>query len=412
MAKIENRSILIGVMITAGTAIGAGMFSLPIVSSGMWFVFSLIALFYLWVLNYLSALYILETNVHFEPGDSFNAMSISLLGKNWNFLLGIMIGFLMYILLYAYFSAFGHMSFQTSTDEVATGQHWGQGLTGLFLGALFALLVWSSTSTVGKVSTVLVIGMVISFIVAMVGYTLTINPTNLFDTGGYGESYLSYVWAALPYFVTSFGFAAVVPSLYKYYGKRPLKVRKSIFWGAALVFLVYVLFIVVTFGNIGRDEFTAINAAGGSVGHLVDAFNDKGVNHTVNFALKLFSNFAIITSFLGVGLGLFDYIADRFAFKDDVVGRLKSACLTFLPPGLASFFFPHGFIYAIGVAGLVAILAFYVAPYFMVLKVRKTRAIGSYQVKGGKGLLWFFILSSLLVAVCQLLSMLNYLPKW
>ena len=129
-------SAISGIMITAGTAIGAGMFSLPVAASGMWFLLSLMCLLFLWFLNYLSALYILEANVQFEPGASFNTIITKLLGEKWNILIGLSIAFLMYILLYAYFSAFGNIATQGLGWETLKTNQWLQGVMSLLLGGL------------------------------------------------------------------------------------------------------------------------------------------------------------------------------------------------------------------------------------------------------------------------------------
>lgn len=42
--KIKNPSLLGGAMIIAGTIVGAGMFSLPVVMSGIWFYWSIAVL--------------------------------------------------------------------------------------------------------------------------------------------------------------------------------------------------------------------------------------------------------------------------------------------------------------------------------------------------------------------------------
>lgn len=399
-------------MITAGTAIGAGMFSLPVVSSGMWFALSLVCLLFLWLLNYLSSLYILEANLQFSPGASFDTIATKLLGKNWNALIGLSIAFLMYILLYAYFSAFGNMVTQSLQWEALQTKQWLQGTMSIALGSLLAFVVWLSTSLVGRISTILVFGMIISFVISMAGFALQIEADKLFDLTGPASSYFPYLWAALPYFMTSFGLGSVVPSLYKFYGRNPAIIKRSLLWGSLMAFMVYALFILVAFGNISRQEFIAINEMGGNIGHLVNAFEKGKDSSMINFALNLFSNFAIITSFLGVGLSLFDFIADKFSFADNKKGRLKSACIAFLPAGIASFFFPNGFIAAIGFAGLVCILGFFIAPFLMVRKVRASKTESIYQVGGGNKLLIFFILSSVLVGVCQILAMLDWLPKW
>ena len=47
MSSSKNKSILTRDMLTAGTAFGTGMFSQPMVSSGMWFMLSILCLFFI-----------------------------------------------------------------------------------------------------------------------------------------------------------------------------------------------------------------------------------------------------------------------------------------------------------------------------------------------------------------------------
>ncbi len=412
MSKQHSSSILSGIMITAGSAIGAGMFSLPVVASGMWWWYSVGCLVFLWILNYLSALYILEANVQFPPGASFDTIASNILGPTWNTLIGLSAAFLMTILLYAYFSAFGNIATQTLQWEIFNTNTWWQGLMSLLLGGLLAVIVWWSTAAVGRISTLLVVGMVVTFILSMSGFALQIEAVKLFNQTTQSNYYFSYVWAALPYFMTSFGFATIVPSLYKFYGRQPALIKNSLLGGSLITFAVYALFLLVTFGNITREEFIAINEAGGNIGHLVHAFEKGQPNTVMSNILTLFSNFAIMSSFLGVSLGLFDFIADKFSFADDSKGRFLTACLTFLPAGIASFFFPNGFIAAIGYAGLVMTFGFFIAPYFMIRKIRSTPKETTFKVGGGAPLLLFFLLASILVGVCKILTLLDYLPQW
>ncbi|NYY76982.1 hypothetical protein DMI62_19975 [Escherichia coli] len=44
------------------------------------------------------------------------------------------------------------------------------------------------------------------------------------------------------------------------------------------------------------------------------------------------ADLALATSFLGVALGLFDYLADLFQRSNTVGGRLQTGAITFLPP--------------------------------------------------------------------------------
>ena len=270
MKTNSKTTILTGSMITAGSAIGAGMFSLPFVASGMWIFWTVISMIFIWSLNYLSALYVLEANMIFEPGASFDTISLKILGSTWNILIGLFVAFLMYILLYAYFSAFGSilsLLFESSGFEF---NEWLTSFLRLFFGLLLAVIVWLGTKAVGRISTLLVIGMTITFLLSISGYSIQADWVKLMDSGG--GSKFNYIWAALPYFMTSFGFVTVVPSLYKYYGKEPKKIKNSLLVGSLITFAVYLIFIYAAFGNISRLDFVEINKGGGNISDLIIAF--------------------------------------------------------------------------------------------------------------------------------------------
>ena len=406
----QKKSVLIGTMITAGAAVGAGMFSLPIVSTGMWFFLAIITMGIIWLISYLSSLMIMEVSLEYPIGASFDTYVSDILGKGWNIIMGASVCFMLYILLYAYFSAFGNMALHTLGWGNSTNNFWLQGTLGFSLGMLLAIIVWVSTAFVGRISMILVIGMAISFIIAMSGAFTNISTTNLLMAAPVGDSYFNYLWVGLPYFITSFGFSSMVPSLYKYYGNDFSKIKHSLLFGSLLALFIYIVWLSITFGVIPRTDFIAINEAGGNMGDLVSALERKVGSTTIQAAINFFSNFAIISSFLGVGLSLFDYIADRFKFEDTMKGRLFTTGITFIPPGLASFFFPHGFIAAIGFAGLVLYVAFFLIPFLLIWKTRARKKSTAYQLPGGKPLLLFVLIVSTITAVCHILSMLNLLP--
>ncbi len=86
---------------------------------------------------------------------------------------------------------------------------------------------------------------------------------------------------------------------------------------------------------------------------------------------QFFAYLAIATSFLGVTLGLFDYLADVFKWDDSTAGRSKTAALTFLPPLVACLLFPTGFVTAIGYVGLAAAVWTAITPAMLLYKARK-----------------------------------------
>ena len=83
-----------------------------------------------------------------------------------------------------------------------------------------------------------------------------------------------------------------------------------------------------------------------------------------------------------------------------------------LPAGILSFFFPDGFITAIGFAGLVMAFVLFFIPFLMIRKIRKQNIPVIYSVTGGRRLLIIFAISSGAVGFLQILTMFNLLPKW
>ncbi len=78
-------------MIIAGTAVGAGMFSLPIAMSGIWFGWSVAVFLLTWFCMLLSGMMILEANLNYPVGSSFSTITRDLLGQGWNVVNGLSI---------------------------------------------------------------------------------------------------------------------------------------------------------------------------------------------------------------------------------------------------------------------------------------------------------------------------------
>jgi len=107
MTQKKQPSLLGGAMIIAGTAIGAGMLANPTSTAGVWFIGSILALIYTWFCMTTSGLMILEANLHYPTGASFDTIVKDLLGKGWNLINGLSVAFVLYILTYAYITSGG-----------------------------------------------------------------------------------------------------------------------------------------------------------------------------------------------------------------------------------------------------------------------------------------------------------------
>ncbi|WP_299003965.1 tryptophan permease [uncultured Shewanella sp.] len=402
-----HRSLLGGAMIIAGTAVGAGMFSLPVVGAGMWFGYSSLMLLGVWFCMLASGLLLLETNLHFNPGDSFDTLTKVTLGQFWRVINGVSIAFVLYILTYAYISGGGSIvDHSLSSFDLDLPQS----VAGLIFALVLSMIVFISTKAVDRITTIMIGGMIITFFLAIGNLLFDVNTVKLFQPDG-TQVFSPYLWAALPFGLASFGYHGNVPSLVKYYGKAPKTIIKAIVVGTLIALGIYLLWLIATMGSLAREQFVDIIDQGGNMGVLVAALSQVIDSEWLNTMLNLFANLAVASSFLGVTLGLFDYLADLFNFDASRKGRLKTAAVTFIPPTVMGILFPNGFLVAIGFAALAATLWAVIVPAMMAYQSRKLFPDSdSFRVFGGTPLIVIVILFGIMTGVCHLLAMADLLP--
>ena len=412
----KQHSLFGGAMIIAGGTIGAGMLANPTSTAGVWFLGSLVLLAYTWFCMTSSGLMLLEANLHYPTGASFDTIVKDLLGQGWNVINGLSVAFVLYILTYAYITSGGGITEGFINQLFSSEQHTvqiGRVSGSLIFCLVLAVFVWFSTKAVDRFTTVLIGGMVIAFILSVAGLISSVKVEVLFDSVVQGEQqYLPYMLGALPVCLVSFGFHQNVPSLVKYYERDANRVMKSVFFGTAIALAVYVLWQLAVQGNLPRAEFAPVIEKGGDIAVLLQALGKYIQTDFIALALRFFAYLAIATSFLGVTLGLFDYIADLCKFDDSRSGRTKTALITFLPPLLLSLTFPFGFVLAIGYAGLAATIWAVIVPALLAKASRRKFAQSNYLVYGGNFMIYFVILFGLLNIAAQLAMQFGYLPEF
>ena len=412
----KQHSLFGGAMIIAGGTIGAGMLANPTSTAGVWFLGSLVLLAYTWFCMTSSGLMLLEANLHYPTGASFDTIVKDLLGQGWNVINGLSVAFVLYILTYAYITSGGGITEGFINQLLSSEQHTvqiGRVSGSLIFCLVLAVFVWFSTKAVDRFTTVLIGGMVIAFILSVAGLISSVKVEVLFDSMVQGEQqYLPYMLGALPVCLVSFGFHQNVPSLVKYYERDANRVMKSVFFGTAIALAVYVLWQLAVQGNLPRAEFAPVIEKGGDIAVLLQALGKYIQTDFIALALRFFAYLAIATSFLGVTLGLFDYIADLCKFDDSRSGRTKTALITFLPPLLLSLAFPFGFVLAIGYAGLAATIWAVIVPALLAKASRRKFAQSNYLVYGGNFMIYFVILFGLLNIAAQLAMQFGYLPEF
>ena len=398
----KEPSLFGGACIIASVCVGAGMLGLPIAGAGAWTFWSILTITITMLIMTASGWMLLEAFKHYDLKVSFNSVTRDLLGRKVNFINNITVYFVAGILLYAYITSSGLVVQQLLGLN--------SNIAAIIFVLLFSALIWHSTRAVDRVSVILVTLMVLSFTFGVSGLAASVDMAVLFDSIGTDDHYAPYAMAMLPVALTSFGYHHSVSSMRAYYGDEN-KAGYAILGGTSIALALYVFWLISIFGNLLRSDFGTVIARDGSVDVLLNALGSAVVSQNVTNALNIFSMAAIVSSFVGVGLGLFDFLADLFGFEDTRAGRTKSWLVTFIPPLLLSLLFPFGFVIAIGYAGAAATVWACIIPALLVHKSRRRREQGTgYKAPGGPVMIYLTVAFGVLTAAFHFLSMLGKVP--
>lgn len=408
---MKQHSIFGGACIIASVCVGAGMLGLPTASAGAWTLWALLALILTMVMMTLSGWLLLEAYKRYDIRASFSTVTKDLLGPKINLINNLAVYFVGGILLYAYTTASGDILNSLAAPFINFGEYSSRIWSILFV-LVFSWFVWHSTKAVSRISVLLILLMGITFLLSISGLALNVQWQNIFDTANETGEYSIYAISLFPVALTSFGYHHSVASMRAYYGEER-KAKYAILWGTGLALALYVLWIVSIFGNVSRENFSPVIASHGNLDVLLNVLGNvielSFVKHTIN----AFSIAAILSSFIGVGLGVFDYLADFFHFDNSSKGRAKSWAVTFLPPLILSLAFPLGFLKAIGYAGAVATIWTCIIPAILAKKTRYlvgNKPDSGFTVKGGDTLIILLLILGVMTAIIHILAMLNLLP--
>lgn len=359
-----------------------------------------------------SGLLLLEANLNYPVGSSFNTITKDLIGNKWNIISGITVAFVLYILTYAYISANGAIISETIT--INSGMQVNPRIVGICTAIFVASILWVSSLAASRITSLFLGIKILAFIIVFGSFFFQVDYSILRDivASESHNTYLPYIFMAVPVCLASFGFHGNIPSLIICYGKRKDKLIKSVVFGSLLALVIYLFWLYCTMGNIHRSNFKEIITSGGNVDSLVRSFLGTNPRGIIEFFLLTFSNLAVASSFFGVTLGLFDYLADLFKIDNSSSGRFKTILLTFLPPAVLYLIFPNGFIYAIGGAGLCATIWAVIVPAFLALKSRERFPDQMFTVWGGKAIPLVVILFGIVVILCWFGNALNLLPRF
>ena len=395
---MSNRSRNIGsIFIVAGTAIGAGMLALPLTSAGLGFPMSVAVMVVSWALMAYTGLLMLELHQHVPLTATLHGLAEAFLGWKGRTAATVSMLFLLYALCAAYIAGGGALLQQRVIGHLPAAPEFSGAL---IFTLVIGLVVSLGTSKVDFINRILFILKIAVLLFMMTVLTPEATGAQLLDM----PLEQGILIAAIPVVFTSFGFHSCIPSLVRYVNKDMQALKRIVIWGSAIPLIVYIVWQALSFGTVSQAGLMANN----DLPEFVNSIARVLESNWVEASIYLFADLALATSFLGVSLGLFDFLAEKFKRPDNQVGRLQTGLLTFIPPLIFALFYPQGFIMALGYAAIALVVIAIILPVIMVRKVRKEHPSAAYQALGGEVTLNIALVMGVGVILAQLLVAFNF----
>ena len=218
---------------------------------------------------------------------------------------------------------------------------------------------------------------------------------------------------AVPLLLTIFSFQTIVPSLTIYLGQDAKRLRKSILLGTTLALIVYALWQFLVLGTVLLDGDYGLAKALAMGKPATEFLGVASGSRWLGAIADFFAFFALVTSFLGISLGLFDFLADGLKIKRTTLGNIALGLLVAIPTLFFVLTMERCFLTALDMSGGIgdAILnGLFPALMLWIGRYRKQLS-SEIQTPGGKPLILFVMAYSLFVFTVEVLGKFNVMES-
>ncbi|QUJ66160.1 tyrosine transporter [Photobacterium sp. GJ3] len=361
-----NMKLLGSSLIIAGTALGAGMLAIPMVLAQFGLLWGTMLMLLIWVGTTYAALLLLEASIKAGGGLGMNSIARKTLGKGGQVVTNGLLYALLVCLLMAYIIGAGDLVKKLGSE---VGLALTPSQAQIAFTVIAGLVVAAGTGVIDKLNRMLFAAMVLMLAMTLITLVPGISLDNLASVGSDNKIALVKTSSVL---FTSFGFMVVIPSLVTYNHEATQKqLRNMVIVGSLIPLVSYLFWLYAAIGNLSPEQLIGFQ----DVSELITALS---VNRSgMQLILSVFTGLALLTSFLGVAMALFDQNADTFRQN-----RAVTYVLTFILPMLGALLAANQFLSVLSYAGIILVFLAVFVPMAMTLKVRQSRQNQDQSVKG------------------------------
>ncbi|PQJ60193.1 tyrosine transporter [Vibrio chagasii] len=375
-------------LIIAGTALGAGMLAIPMVLAQFGLLYGTMLMVLICFGTTYAALLLLEATIKAGGGLGLNSIARKTLGKQGQLITNGLLYALLICLLMAYILGAGDLLSKLLSN-------FGIDLTATTSQITFTLIagavVASGTGVIDKLNRALFFVMLASLFATMAFLAPSMTQANLMQVTSHNHVDLIKTSAIL---FTSFGFMVVIPTLVSYNHEATDKqLRNMVIVGSLIPLVCYLCWLFAVVGNLSEEQFRSFH----NVSDLMAAFEAQ--SPWVGTVLSIFTGLALLTSFFGVAMSLFNQNRDMFNQNTAV-----TYCISFILPLAGSLLAADKFLQVLNYAGIILVFLAVFVPLVMVHKQRFMKvAEDRYSAEGGKPMLLFSLLFGCFLLISQVI---------
>lgn len=387
---MSSSKLIGGTLLIVGTSIGGGMLALPVSTAEAGFTNSIFFLIMCWFIMTTGALLILEVNLRLPAGSNMVSMAKSTLGLPGQIIAWVTYLVLLYTLLAAYISGGSDVFSGLLTRLNFNLPTW---ITSLIFTAVFSLVVYGGIKSVDYVNRGLMFGKLGIYLLLVIIISPHIDLSTL--RGGS----MNAITGSLMILITSFGFASIVPSLRDYFQDDVVSLRKVILYGSLIPLCCYILWDAVIMGVVqreGEQGLIALASNQHTTSGLTQSLSDAVQSQWITGFFGFFTSICMVTAFLGVSIGLFDFLADGLSLKKSGLQGKGILALTFIPPLAIVLINPGIYLHALAYAGVCCVILLLLLPAIMTWRARLLNPEGgNILVPGGNLMLGGIIITAI-----------------
>ncbi|MBE8578401.1 amino acid permease [Vibrio sp. OPT18] len=375
-------------LIIAGTALGAGMLAIPMVLAQFGLLYGTLLMVLICFGTTYAALLLLEATIKAGGGLGLNSIARKTLGKQGQLLTNGLLYALLICLLMAYILGAGDLLSKLLSN-------FGVEITATTSQTVFTLLagtvVASGTGVIDKLNRALFFVMLASLFATMAFLAPSMTQENLMQVTSHDHVDLIKTSAIL---FTSFGFMVVIPTLVSYNHEATDKqLRNMVIIGSLIPLVCYLCWLFAVVGNLSEEQFRSFE----NVSDLMAAFEAQ--SPWVGNVLSTFTGLALLTSFFGVAMALFNQNKDMFNQNTAV-----TYCISFILPLAGSLLAADKFLQVLNYAGIILVFLAVFVPLVMVHKQRFMKvADDRYRAEGGSAMMLFSLLFGCFLLISQVI---------